>query len=131
MEQEAAERSRLYRSRNRASSFSNAVSNTRAVPQRKESYASTPSSSSSSTSDTLLSDLATLYVLNSAMQHGSASAKVDYDTGTIKTDNSSSSSWGLDDADSRKSASSTFSDSTGGWSSSDSSSSDSGPSSDW
>lgn len=104
------------------------------VNYSKSSYSSTPPTSSSSSNDSLLSDLATLYVLNSALSHGSASAKVDYDTGTIKTDNSSSSSWGLDDSDSRKSISSSMDTSSWGSSSSSSdswSSSDSGPSSDW
>lgn len=129
LEDESAERSRLYRNRMKGTGFQ--PRNT--VPPRKETYASSTSSSSTSTSDSFLSDIATLYVLNSALHHGSASAKVDYDTGTIKTDNASSPSWGLDDADTRKSVSNTFSDSTGGWGSSDSSSSssDSGPSSDW
>lgn len=122
IEDESAERRRMYRS--------TGFQPRNTVPPRKETYASSTSSSSSSTGDSFLSDIATLYVLNSALQHGSASAKVDYDTGTIKTDNSSSPTWGLDDADSRKSVSNTFSDSTGGWDSS-SSSSDSGPSSDW
>lgn len=104
---------------------------TRSYTNSKTSLASTPSSTSSS-NDSLLTDLATLYVLNSALQHGSASAKVDYDSGTITTNNSSSSSWGFDDDDSRKSSSSSFSssDSSSSWDSS-SSSSDSGPSSDW
>lgn len=104
---------------------------TPAKMKESKSYTSTPSTSSTS-NDSLLTDLATLYVLNSALQHGSASAKVDYDTGTIKTDNSSSSSWGLDDSDARKSAESSFSssDSSSSWDSG-SSSSDSGPSSDW
>lgn len=49
---------------------------------------------------------------------------------THKSESSSSSSWGLDDSDSRKSISSSMD--TSSWSSSDSSSSsDSGPSSDW
>ena len=100
----------------------------------KSKYADSTSTatSSSGSNDSLLSDLATLYVLNSALNHGSASAKVDYDAGTIKTDNSSSGSWGLDDSSSRRSASDSFSssDSSSSWSDS-SSSSDSGPSSDW
>jgi hypothetical protein len=62
----------------------------------------------------------------------------DSSAGTVKWDNdvpsvteTKSSSWGLDDDDSRKSASSSFSssDSSSSWDSS--SSSDSGPSSDW
>lgn len=100
------------------------------------SYAKTTHSSSTSTTtvpannDSLLSDLATLYVLNSALQHGSASASVDYDTGTIKVDS--------DDSSSRKSSydsGPSYSDTGPSYSSSSdsysSSSSDSGPSSDW
>lgn len=100
------------------------------------SYTKTTHSSSTSTTtvpvnnDSLLSDLATLYVLNSALQHGSASASVDYDAGTIKVDS--------DDSSSRKSSydsGPSYSDTGPSYSSSSdsysSSSSDSGPSSDW
>ncbi len=61
----------------------------------------------------------------------SSSGKVSWKGDTPTVTESNTSSWGLDDSDSRRSASSSFSssDSSDSWGSS--SSSDSGPSSDW
>lgn len=75
--------------------------------------------------------LTTMIVADMLFNHKESSAgTVSWkdDVPTVKE--TSSSSWGLDDSDSRRSASSTFSssDSSSSW---DSSSSDSGPSSDW
>ena len=100
-------------------------------PKINRSYARSavaPVASSSTSNDNTLQDLAMLYVLNTALSHGSASAQVDYDSGSIKIDAPSRS----DDED-RRVVSDTFSSSDSSWSSSDSSSSssDSGPSSDW
>ena len=85
----------------------------------------------STTNDSALQDLAMLYVLNSALEHGSSRASIDYDAKTVSV----SSPVKSDDEDSRV-VQDTFSssDSSSSWSSSDSSSSsssDSGPSSDW
>ena len=94
------------------------------------SYASTATAmpaTASTTSDSTLNDLAMLYVLNTALTHGSAAAQVDYNSGSIKVDVPAMS----DDEDSKvvnDTFSSSSSDSSSSWS--DSSSSDS-VSSDW
>jgi hypothetical protein len=59
--------------------------------------------------------------------HSISNTQVSHPSPTIK---SNESSWGFDDSDSRRSASSSFS-SSDSYSSDSSSSSDSGPSSDW
>jgi hypothetical protein len=86
-----------------------------------------PATTSTASNDNALNDLAMLYVLNTALTHGSASAQVDYDAGSIKVDAPARS----DDEDSRV-VRDTFSSSSSDsfWSSSDSSSS-SDVSSDW
>lgn len=96
-----------------------------------------PSRSFTPTTDTsddgFLTGMLTGYALNTIMS-GSGRSSEATEERSSSVSKSESSSWGLDDDDSRKSVSSTFSDS---WSSSSSSSdswsssSDSGPSSDW
>ena len=81
----------------------------------------------SSTSD-ILSDIANIAIVVNTVRHWNDGESISTSSGS----SSSSSSWGLDDDDSRKSISSSMSDSYSSSSSSDSwSSSDSGPSSDW
>ncbi len=80
--------------------------------------------------DSTLSDVATMWLLNSALQHGSAHATVDHDTGSIQVSAPATDSSFESSREEQKAASDTFSSSS--WSSdSSSSSSDSGPSSDW
>lgn len=78
--------------------------------------------------DSILQDLAMMYVLNTALEHGSSHAQIDYDKKSVTVDTPSRS----DDEDSRvvTDTFSSSSDSSSSWSSSDSSSS-SDVSSDW
>lgn len=81
-----------------------------------------------SSDDGFLTGMLAGMVIDSLTHKSGGSSPIDFP----KTESSSSSSWGLDDDDSRKSISSSMSDSWSSSSSSDSwSSSDSGPSSDW
>lgn len=111
------------------SALGKAKNNTPPKPQTRTYTSSTSTTSTtpvsrSSDDDGFLTGMLTGYALN-ALTHKSESS-------SSSSGSSSSSSWGFDDADSRKSISSSMSDSWSSSSSSDSwSSSDSGPSSDW
>jgi hypothetical protein len=114
-----------------------AVSNTKAVPTRTTTPAKKHTytvSEPANTNDGFMDGVMTAMVINTLMDSGKSAiagtVTKDEDTGSVGV-RVNESSFGFDDDDSRKSASSTFSSSS--WSSSDSysSSSDSGPSSDW
>lgn len=131
------EATRKWRESMYEKSRASAVKNTSAVPPRATStksytpsYAPSPTQSVQNDDGFLTGVLAGMLIDNAidSFKHGT-----DRDTGVTYdrvVERSSSSSWGFDDEDSRKSAASSFSssDSSSSW---DSGSSDSGPSSDW
>lgn len=137
------ERSSIQRTLERERALRSAVANKPPARSTTPTYASAPSTRMSSTttpapvnnwSDDLLTTMIIADMLTGNKDVSAGTVKWKDDVPVItETYSRSSSNFGLDDSDSRKSVSNTFSDSTGGWGSSDSSSSssDSGPSSDW
>lgn len=111
------EQARLSRATDRARRLNLATP----TPAKLRAGTSTVTPTPSSPSDSMLSDLATFYVLNSVLNSASdtARASVDYDTKTIKVETDDSSRT-YDSGPSYSSSSDSYS-----------SSSDSGPSSDW